>query len=407
LSAIERAAGAPQPDLGQRLAENPLLSSHDVTASQSSLEVVSVFNAATAVLDGEVILLLRVAERPRTDVELPHDALTLDFTGPHPVLRPLPHHYRKEDVIGMAFMDATVHPARVKVAYIPIDLPGLDLRDPRGIRYRNSTGSMRMVNEGYQDYLAQVSHLRVARSRDGVHFTVDPEVAIGPDNGLEEYGVEDPRITFIDGEYHVTYVSVSRWGITTSLATTSDFRTFDRKGVIFLPDHKDVVLFPERVDGKYVALTRPMPQSFARIFGVWIAFSDDKRSWGGHLPLALPRWGMWDELRTGASAVPFKTERGWLELYHGVDRETTYAMGAVLLDLADPRRVLARSASPILSPTEIYECMGLFNDTVFSCGVVPLGENGERIRMYYGAADSVVAAADFDVREILDSLEPC
>ena len=125
------------------------------------------------------------------------------------------------------------------------------------------------------------------------------------------------------------------------------------------------------------------------------------------MPLALPRWGMWDELRTGASAVPFKTERGWLELYHGVDRETTYAMGAVLLDLADPRRVLARSASPILSPTEIYECMGLFNDTVFSCGVVPLGENGERIRMYYGAADSVVAAADFDVREILDSLEPC
>ena len=97
------------------------------------------------------------------------------------------------------------------------------------------------------DYLAQVSHLRVARSKDGVRFTVDPDVAIGPDNGLEEYGVEDPRITFIDGEYHVTYVSVSRWGITTSLATTSDFRTFDRQGVIFLPDHKDVVIFPEKI----------------------------------------------------------------------------------------------------------------------------------------------------------------
>jgi len=105
--------------------------------------------------------------------------------------------------------------------------------------------------------------------------------------------------------------------------------------------------------------------------------------------------------------VPFKTERGWLELYHGVDRETTYAMGAVLLDLDDPTRILARSATPILGPTEIYECMGLFNDTVFSCGVVPLDDRGERIRMYYGAADSVVAAADFDVREILDSLEPC
>ncbi len=224
---------------------------------------------------------------------------------------------------------------------------------------------------------------------------------------LEEYGVEDPRVTFIDGRFHVTYVSVSRWGITTSLATTSDFRTYDRKGVIFLPDHKDVVVFPEKVGGRYVALTRPMPQSFGRIFGIWIAFSDDLLSWGEHAPLALPRWGKWDELRTGASAVPFRTERGWLELYHGVDRDTTYSMGGVLLDLADPRKVIARSPAPILKPTEVYETIGLFNQTVFSCGHIPLDDRGERIRLYYGAADSVVAAADFDVREILDSLEPC
>ena len=403
MSVAERA----NTDLGRRLPENPLITAHDVPPSQASLEVVSVFNAATATLGEETILLMRVAERPRSDIELPADALTLDFTGPYPVLRPLTHPYRKEDVIGMAFMDTSVVPSAVRVAYIPIDLPGLDLRDPRGIRYQNATGSMRMVNDGFQDYLAQISHLRVARSTDGVRFTVDPHVAIGPLSGLEEYGVEDPRITFIDGEYHITYVSVSRWGITTSLATTTDFRTYDRKGVIFLPDHKDVCIFPEKVGGKYAALTRPMPQSFARIFGVWIAFSDDKIEWGGHQPLALPRWGRWDELRTGASAVPFRTERGWLELYHGVDRETTYAMGAVLLDLEDPRRVIARSPHPILKPTDLYETMGLFNHTVFSCGVVPLDDRWERIRMYYGAADSVIAAADFDVKEILDSLEPC
>ena len=403
MTVVERA----HTDLGHRLPENPLITAHDVAPSQPSLEVVSVFNAATAILDGETILLLRVAERPRTDIDLPPDALTLDFTGPHPVLRALTHTYKKEDVIGMAFMDTTTEPSRVRVAYIPTDLPGLDLRDPRGIRYRNSTGSMRMVNEGYQDFLAQISHLRVARSSDGVHFTIDPDVAIGPENELEEYGVEDPRITFIDGSFHIVYVSVSRWGITTSLATTKDFRTYERKGVIFLPDHKDVCIFPERVGGRYVALTRPMPQSFARIFGIWIAFSDDKLTWGGHRPLAMPRWGMWDELRTGASAVPFRTKRGWLELYHGVDRETTYAMGAVLMDLDDPRKVIARSPRPILKPTDLYECMGLFNDTVFSCGVVPLDDRGERIRMYYGAADSVVAAADFTVQEILDSLEPC
>ena len=403
MKAVERA----YTDLGSRLPENPLITAHDVPPSQPALEVVSAFNAATATVGGETILLMRVAERPRSDIDLPADALTLDFTGPHPVLRPLTHQFKKEDVIGMAFMDTTVDPPRIHVAYVPRDLPGLDLRDPRGIRYGNATGSMRMVNDGHQDYLAQISHLRVARSRDGVHFSVDQDVAIGAESGLEEYGVEDPRITFIDGLFHITYVSVSRWGITTSLATTADFRTFERRGVIFLPDHKDVCIFPEKVAGKYVALTRPMPQSFARIFGIWIAFSDDKLQWGGHRPLAMPRWGMWDELRTGASAVPFRTERGWLELYHGVDRETTYAMGAVLLDIADPRRVIARSPRPILVPTDLYECMGLFNDTVFSCGVVPLDDRGERIRMYYGAADSVVAAADFSVREILDSLEPC
>ena len=391
-------------NLGRRLEENPILTAHDVKPSLPTLEVVSVFNAATARVDDEIILLLRVAERPRTDIEPGPDALTLDFDQPHPVLHPMPDRYREGPLVGMAFLDTRQVPPRVVVAYIPADLPGLDLRDPRSIRYRNNTGYLRMTNEGYIDFLAQISHLRVARSTDGVHFTVDDEPAIAPLTEMEEYGVEDPRITFIDGRFHITYVSVSRWGITTSLATTRDFRTFDRQGIIFLPDHKDVVIFPERIGGRYVALTRPMPQSFSRIFGIWIAFSDDLMSWGGHETLALPRWGYWDELRTGASAVPFKTRHGWLELYHGVDRNTTYAMGALLLDLDDPTRVIARSPAPILSPSEAYERMGLFNDTVFSCGHIDLGDG--RIRMYYGAADSIVGAADFVVDEIVESLEP-
>lgn len=394
-------------DMGSRLKENPLLTARDVTPSQPALEVVSVFNAGTAVLGDETVLLLRVAERPVSGIDLPDKPLTIDFTGPHPVLRPLTGHYANGDVIGMAFMDTTCDPPRVRVAYIPRNLPGLDLRDPRGIRYQNTSGAMRMVNDGYQDYLAQMSHLRVARSKDGIHFSVDTEVAIGPQTGLEEYGVEDSRVTFIDGEYHITYVSASRWGITTSLATTTDFRTFTRKGVIFLPDHKDVALFPEVINGSYYALTRPMPQSFSRIAGIWIASSDDKKRWGEHKPLALPRFGTWDEVRTGASAVPFRTNEGWLELYHGVNRENTYAMGGLLLDANDPTKVIARSPAPILKPVQMYETMGLFNDTIFSCGVVPLDKTGERVRMYYGAADSVVAAADFDVAEIIDSLESC
>jgi predicted GH43/DUF377 family glycosyl hydrolase len=391
-------------NIGKRLSANPILTARDVKPSLPELEVVSVFNAAAAVVGDETILLLRVAERPRTDVAPGADALTLDMDQPHPILHPLPARYRERELIGMCFLDTRAQPPRIVVAYLPTDLPGLDLRDPRSIRYRNSTGYLRMVNEGYIDFLAQISHLRVARSKDGINFTVDDQPAIAPHNDMEEYGVEDPRATLIDGVWYITYVSVSRWGITTSLATTRDFRTFEREGVIFLPDHKDVVIFPRQVGGRYVALTRPMPQSFSRIFGIWIAFSDDLLEWGGHETLALPRWGYWDELRTGASAVPFLTDHGWLELYHGVDRNTTYAMGALLMDPNDPTRVIARSPSPILEPTEPYERMGLFNDTIFSCGHIDLGDG--RIRMYYGAADSVIAAADFEIDGIVRSLEP-
>ena len=390
-------------NLGQRLAENPILTADDVRPSLPELEVVSVFNAATAVVGDEIVLLLRVAERPRTDMPPGPGAQTLDLDQPQPVLHPLPARYRERDLVGMCFLDTHQAPPRIVVAYIPTDLPGLDLTDPRSIRYRNATGFLR-ANEGYIDFLAQISHLRVARSRDGVHFDVDDEPAIAPLTDLEEYGVEDPRATLIDGLWHVTYVSVSRWGITTSLATTGDFRSFERQGVIFLPDHKDVVIFPRQIGGQYVALTRPMPHSFSRIFGIWLAFSDDLMEWGGHETLALPRWGYWDELRTGASAVPFLTEHGWLELYHGVDRNTTYAMGALLLDPEDPRKVIARSPTPILEPTAAYERMGLFNDAIFSCGHIDLGDG--RIRLYYGAADSCIAAADFEVSDIVRSLEP-
>ncbi len=365
------------------------------------------FNAAAARLGDEFVLLLRVAEQPRSDVEPPPDAMTLDLTGPQPVLKPLPRGLRKEELVGMTFLDARSDPPRVLVGYIPRRLPGLDLTDPRAIRYQNATGPLRAVNHGYVDYLAQMSHLRLARSHDGVRFAVDDVPAIAPRTEMEEYGVEDPRATFIDGSWQITYVSVSRLGITTSRATTDDFRTFRREGVMFLPDHKDVAIFPERIGGRYMALTRPMPQAFARIFGIWIAFSDDLVEWGDHRPLVLPRWGRWDELRTGASAVPFRTSEGWLELYHGVDRTTCYAMGAVLLDGDDPTKVIARSPHPILAPEEPFERMGLFNETVFSCGHVPLDDKGERIRLYYGAADSVLAAADFQVRDILRSLEAC
>jgi predicted GH43/DUF377 family glycosyl hydrolase len=391
--------------LAHRLDNNPILTSADVAPSQAALEVVSVFNAAAASVGDETILLLRVAERPRAMTGLlSATARTLDLAAPHERLEPISPGTLGEDVIGIAFLDPATEPRRVVVAYVRKDLPGLDLSDPRSIQV-TKTSAKAGARPEVRDYLTQISHLRVARSTDGAHFVVDQLPAVVPADSFEEYGCEDPRATLIDGVWHITYVSVGSVGITTSRLTTSDFRSFERRGLMFLPDHKDVALFPGRVQDRYVALTRPMPSSFNRVLGIWIAFSDDLVGWGGHRPLALPRPGMWDGLRTGAGTVPFLIPEGWLELYHGVDSEGQYAMGALLLDAEDPGRVIARSPEPILTPDHDYEKSGFYRNTVFSCGHVPLDDG--RIRMYYGAADSRMAAADFDVKEIVASLAPC
>lgn len=393
--------------VAHRLANNPILTSADVSPSQEALEVVSVFNAAAAQVGDDTVLLLRVAERPRALTGLlPATARTLNLAAPHERLEPVSPGTLGEDVIGIAFLDPATDPQRVVVAYVRRDLTGLDLSDPRSIQITKPSAKPGARAE-VRDYLTQISHLRVARSSDAQHFVVDQLPAVAPVDSFEEYGCEDPRATLIEGVWHITYVSVGAVGITTSRLTTTDFKSFERRGLMFLPDHKDVVLFPGRVRGRYVALTRPMPSSFNRVLGIWIAFSDDLIGWGGHRPLALPRPGMWDGVRTGAGGVPFRVPEGWLELYHGVDSEGQYAMGALLLDAEDPARVIARSPDPILTPTEDYEQSGFYRNIVFSCGHVPLDESGRRIRMYYGAADSRMAAADFDVKDIVASLAPC
>jgi len=393
--------------LPHRLDNNPILTSADVAPSQAALEVVSVFNAAAAQIGDETILLLRVAERPRalTGLLAP-TARILDLAAPHERLEHVPAGTLGEDVIGVAFLDLATEPSRVVVAYVRKDLPGLDLSDSRSIQVTKPSPKPGARPE-VRDYLTQISHLRVARSTDGAHFVVDQLPAVAPAVSFEEYGCEDPRATLIDGLWHITYVSVGSVGITTSRVTTGDFRSFERQGLMFLPDHKDVVLFPGRVQDRYVALTRPMPSSFNRVLGIWIAFSDDLIGWGGHRPLALPRPGMWDGVRTGAGTVPFRVPEGWLALYHGVDSEGQYAMGALLLDAEDPAQVIARSPAPILTPDRDYEQSGFYRNTVFSCGHVPLDDRGDRIRMYYGGADTCMAAADFDVKEIIASLQPC
>jgi predicted GH43/DUF377 family glycosyl hydrolase len=396
---LEHGAGG-QRDLGTRVGDRPLITKADIPPIAPGFEVQAVLNPAAARLGEETVLLLRVAERARGDIDPPGDARTLDFSGPHPKIVPLPAGYTKDEVVPIAMRDPDAPSFTYVPIYLPKDLPGLDLRDPRGVSFTHPALGKTVT------FLAQASHLRCAWSKDGVHFRVDEAPAIAASTDLEEYGCEDARATHIDGIWYITYTAVSRVGVTPSLALTRDFKTFDKRGALLLPDEKDLALFPVKRDGQFLALTRPMPSSFGHVLGIWIATPDQARPWGSHQPLVLPREGMWDERQTGAGCVPFLTSAGWLEIYHGADATLTYALGAVLLDRDDPTKVLGRSVEPILRPTAPYERSGLLSNVVFTCGHVALDDGPERIRVYYGAADSTIAAAEFSVREILDSLGP-
>jgi predicted GH43/DUF377 family glycosyl hydrolase/glycosyltransferase involved in cell wall biosynthesis len=389
-------------EISRRLRSNPLITPEDAEPSQDGFEVIGTINPGVAKVGDETILLVRIVERPKKDIAVGPDAQMIDLSGPVPRLTPLPSGLQPEQLIGMAYFDHDREPPEVVIGYVPRDLPGLDLSDPRTIRYRNTAGGFTPGQLEFTDYLSHISHLQVARSTDGEHFTFDPDARVEALDPTEAYGIEDPRITEIDGVFHIAYVAVSRLGIMSARMTTRDFRTFERHGTMFHPDQKDVVLFPEKINGRYTAFTRPMPGSFGRVLGVWVAESDDLVHWGGHRIVAEPRHRMWDEMRIGASVVPIRTDDGWLELYHGADRMNRYGMGALLLDHGDPTKVLARSTRPVLTAEEPYEKEGFLHDVVFPSGHVDLGDG--RIRVYYGGADTNVCAADLSIDDVMATL---
>jgi len=342
-----------------RWPDNPIIESKDVKPSREGFEVIGVFNPGVARFEDEVILLLRVAEKPIS-------------TNP--------------DVVSAAVYDVAKGDIIIK-EFSKRDLE-IDFSDPRLIVTPSET------------YLTSISHLRVARSKDGTKFEIEDTPAIAPGNDYETFGLEDARISFIDGTYYISYVGACPLGVTTHLASTKDFNSFQRHGIIFCPDNKDVVLFPERVNGKYYALHRPVSPLFGK-HEIWIAESPDLRCWGNHRYLMGPRAGFWDERKIGASAVPFKTDAGWLEIYHGADRNNRYCLGAVLLDSQEPWKVIARTKEPILEPQADYEIEGFFGNVVFSCGLL---YEDDKLKIYYGVADTAVCYAELSLKDCLKSL---
>jgi len=183
-----------------------------------------------------------------------------------------------------------------------------------------------------------------------------------------------------------------------ALASTEDFKAFGRHGVIFPPYQKDVVIFPEKISDDYVCRHRPYMSEFNDAC-IWTAYSPDLFCWGRHEMTLAPRPGSWESGRVGCGGVPIRTEHGWLEIYHGVDNRGRYGLGAMLSDLAHPEIVLARSSKPVLEPQMAYEMKGLYSRCVFSNGLI--AEADGTLTVYYGAADTVCAAAVTTIDEMV------
>ncbi|MGC2501929.1 MAG: glycoside hydrolase family 130 protein, partial [Silvibacterium sp.] len=317
-------------DLAHRFTENPLLKPSDIQSGFPGMEVECLLNPGAFRFQGKTWLLLRVAERPRQ---------TAGKTS-FPVLD------EKEEM---------------KILEFDNNDPDLDLSDPRVISYAG------------KDYLTTMSHLRLVSSEDGRRFS-EPEggAPLRGEGELETFGIEDCRVAKIGDVYYLTFTAVSECGVAVGMRSTDTWTSFESHGLIFAPHNKDCALFEEPIGGKYYALHRPSSPELGGNF-IWIAESPDLEHWGNHRCIAKTREGAWDSARVGAGASPIWTERGWLEIYHGANEKNRYCLGALLLDLNEPWKVIARSQQPIMEPLAEYERNGFFGEVIFTNGHVVNG----------------------------------
>ncbi len=253
-----------------------------------------------------------------------------------------------------------------------------------------------------------VSRIGYALSKDGLHFERDPQPVFAPQDEYDARGIEDPRISEIDGVFYMTYTAYGSTplpgfpathlggSVTPMFAKSTNLRDWERIGPLVTgEDNKDHVLFPEKIDGKFVALHRRPPQ-------VWLARSDDLLTWSEEdmAPIFGPRpESLWDSKRVGGGGPPIKTKYGWLVLYHAYDQAHVYRLGACLLDLHDPTKIINRPQSYIFEPKEIWEIRGDVPFVVFSgANVVVDGE----VFVYYGAGDHVVGLATARLDDLVE-----
>jgi len=263
--------------------------------------------------------------------------------------------------------------------------------------------SVKLANKEY-------AQAHVALSDDGVNFQIEekPLFEVKPENKFFEFDKHpiDFRITQIGDTYYIMRPGNSEWGCVAFLYKTTDFKTVEPIDIIALPHNRVPCLFPEKFKGEYLRLDRPYSvgapyeKSYANI---WLSRSPDLIHWGEHRPLLSRNAFSWAGLKVGPTA-PIKTEKGWLEIVHGVQNTFAgfrYSLGAILLDLEDPSKITGVMKRYILTPETEYEHLGVVPSVVFATGALA-DLKTRRLRIYYGGADTCICLAEGDLDEIID-----
>ena len=277
-----------------------------------------------------------------------------------------------------------------------------------------------------EDRYGSITGIHVAKSDDGIHFKIEKEALCrkrawaGECPGNFDCWVIDPRVTKIDDTYYIVRPAQAKpegsadTGPAALLEKTKDFRTCEFVDCISLPSNRVPCLFPEKIDGYYVRLDRPynlqdlasLPNSEEMACaGIWISYSPDLIFWGKHRPLvypsSIPKYANW---KMGPTP-PIKTAYGWLEIIHGVNvdnGEFRYSIGAMLLDIENPRKIIGVTDDPLLTPTEPYETHGWANNVVFTCGAIADTET-DILRIYYGCADTCIGLATGRLSKVIEA----
>jgi predicted GH43/DUF377 family glycosyl hydrolase len=279
--------------------------------------------------------------------------------------------------------------------------------------------SVHMLYRAIGEYDQYISRIGYASSSDGFQFDRRPNIAILPTEDYEKHGMEDPRITQIDDKIFVTYVVLSEYvknhpKIFSALAVTKNYDEFDKLGIITknFDNNKDVIFFPDKFNigydfsdnSSFLILHRPTslsnPDYQISRPSIWLSISNTESTLSNSVLLLKPEQD-WEELKVGAGPSPIKTKEGWLLIYHGVSADKVYRAGAALLDLDDPRKVIARTKQPILEPEEGYEKIGDVNNVVFPTGTVLIDK---KIFLYYGGADRVCCVASANLDELVEHI---